>query len=107
MARVNHVGDWGTQFGMLITYLTEDYPELLTQDAEQEAAARAAGRAGAPYPGKMLNPFNITDLTEIYKKAKARFDVDEPFKETARANVVKLQVREDVTAQTLILVCYR
>ena len=28
--RVNHVGDWGTQFGMLITYLREAYPDILT-----------------------------------------------------------------------------
>lgn len=41
--RVNHVGDWGTQFGMLITYLLEAYPDILT------------------------NPPNITDLTAIYK----------------------------------------
>jgi arginyl-tRNA synthetase len=41
--RVNHVGDWGTQFGMLITYLREAYPDILT------------------------NPPNISDLTAIYK----------------------------------------
>lgn len=41
--RVNHVGDWGTQFGMLITYLRETYPDILT------------------------NPPNISDLTAIYK----------------------------------------
>ncbi|MGK7955414.1 MAG: arginine--tRNA ligase, partial [Crocosphaera sp.] len=29
--RLNHVGDWGTQFGMLITYLKEVYPTALTQ----------------------------------------------------------------------------
>ncbi len=28
--RVNHVGDWGTQFGMLIAYLQEKYPDFLT-----------------------------------------------------------------------------
>jgi arginyl-tRNA synthetase len=46
--RVNHVGDWGTQFGMLIKYLKEEYPDFMT------------------------NPPNITDLTTFYKNAKKR-----------------------------------
>ncbi len=48
--RVNHVGDWGTQFGMLITYLQEQFPDILQ------------------------NPPNISDLTLIYKESKKRFD---------------------------------
>jgi arginyl-tRNA synthetase len=65
--RVNHVGDWGTQFGMLITYLKEVYPDILT------------------------NPPNISDLTQIYKESKKKFDIDSSFKENSRLNVVKLQ----------------
>jgi arginyl-tRNA synthetase len=65
--RINHVGDWGTQFGMLITYLLEAFPDILT------------------------NPPNISDLTAIYKASKKRFDDDEKFKETSRNNVVRLQ----------------
>lgn len=65
--RVNHVGDWGTQFGMLITYLLEEYPDILT------------------------NPPNISDLTVIYKESKKRFDANEKFKEQSRLNVVNLQ----------------
>ena len=49
--RLNHVGDWGTQFGMLIQYLREEYPGI-SQGEE----------------------VNITDLTAFYKAAKARFD---------------------------------
>lgn len=67
--RVNHVGDWGTQFGMLITYLMEEYPNFV-----QSGAA------------------TISDLTAIYKASKKRFDCDEKFKEQSRLNVVKLQV---------------
>ena len=66
--RVNHVGDWGTQFGMLITYLQDAYPDILT------------------------NPPNISDLTAIYKASKKRFDAEVEFKERSRLNVVNLQV---------------
>jgi arginyl-tRNA synthetase len=64
---VNHVGDWGTQFGMLITHLREEYPDF------------------------MERPPNITDLTAFYKAAKQRFDDDADFKERARLGVVELQ----------------
>jgi arginyl-tRNA synthetase len=65
--RVNHVGDWGTQFGMLIQYLQEEYPDFSE------------------------NQPNITDLTGFYKCAKKRFDEDPEFKKTAQLNVGKLQ----------------
>ena len=68
--RVNHVGDWGTQFGMLIQYLKEEYPSVTADSAELP---------------------NITDLTEFYKCAKQRFDESPEFKKTAQTNVVKLQ----------------
>jgi arginyl-tRNA synthetase len=67
--RLNHVGDWGTQFGMLIAYLREAYPEALTT----------------------ADALDIGDLVTLYKKAKVRFDEDGNFKETARKEVVKLQ----------------
>lgn len=65
--RINHVGDWGTQFGMLINYLKDEYPDFMT------------------------NPPNITDLTSFYKNAKVRFDEDADFKERSRLGVVELQ----------------
>ena len=65
--RVNHVGDWGTQFGMLILYLKEEFPDFL------------------------VNPPNITDLTTFYKNAKRRFDESPEFKDKARLGVVELQ----------------
>jgi arginyl-tRNA synthetase len=67
--RLNHVGDWGTQFGMLIAYLREAYPEALTT----------------------ADALDIGDLVSLYKQAKVRFDEDPEFKETARNEVVKLQ----------------
>ena len=64
---VNHVGDWGTQFGMLITFLQDSYPDIKT------------------------NPPSISDLNSLYKASKKRFDEDTNFKERSRLNVVKLQ----------------
>ncbi|KAH8741310.1 hypothetical protein FG386_000217 [Cryptosporidium ryanae] len=65
--RVNHVGDWGTQFGMLIEYLREIYPNFIDNLPE------------------------ISDLQEFYKNSKKRFDSDPQFKLNSQRNVVKLQ----------------
>lgn len=66
--RRNHVGDWGTQFGMLIEYLFEEFPNW------EEIGDQAVG-----------------DLQDFYKKAKIKFDVDAAFKEKAQKAVVLLQ----------------
>jgi len=81
--RLNHVGDWGTQFGMLITYLQEAYPSALTQ----------------------ADALDLGDLVSFYKKAKIRFDEDENFKETARQAVVKLQSGDPQSRQAWQLLC--
>jgi arginyl-tRNA synthetase len=81
--RLNHVGDWGTQFGMLITYLREVCPEaLVTSDA-----------------------VDLGDLVAFYKKAKQRFDEDETFKETARQAVVTLQSGDAESIKAWQLLC--
>ncbi|NEP52677.1 MAG: arginine--tRNA ligase, partial [Moorea sp. SIO3C2] len=67
--RLNHVGDWGTQFGMLITYLREAYPSALTT----------------------ADALDLGDLVTLYRQAKQRFDADEEFREASRLEVVKLQ----------------
>ncbi|KAK3288796.1 hypothetical protein CYMTET_3733, partial [Cymbomonas tetramitiformis] len=66
--RLNHVGDWGTQFGMLIEFLKEE------TGGSPENASKAVG-----------------DLQAFYKKAKAKFDEDEDFKLRAQKAVVQLQ----------------
>lgn len=81
--RLNHVGDWGTQFGMLIAYLREAYPEALTT----------------------ADALDLGDLVSLYKKAKIRFDGDESFRETAREEVVKLQSGEKYSLYTWKLLC--
>jgi arginyl-tRNA synthetase len=67
VVRQNHVGDWGTQFGMLLTYMGE------LQEKNDEVS--------------ML----LSDLEKFYQAAKIRFDEDEDFAKQARENVVKLQ----------------
>jgi arginyl-tRNA synthetase len=81
--RLNHVGDWGTQFGMLITYLKEVYPDALTQ----------------------ADALDIGDLVNFYKQAKKRFDEDIEFQETAREAVVKLQSGDQESRQAWQLLC--
>lgn len=81
--RLNHVGDWGTQFGMLIAYLREAYPDALTT----------------------ADALDIGDLVSLYKKAKVRFDEDEEFKETARKEVVKLQEGAEDSRHAWKLLC--
>ncbi|UCG33788.1 MAG: arginine--tRNA ligase [Phycisphaerales bacterium] len=67
--RINHVGDWGTQFGMLLQHVRETQPEVLeTPDS-----------------------FRVGDLEEFYRRAKARFDEDAAFADAARRAVVDLQ----------------
>ena len=62
--RQNHVGDWGTQFGMLLAYLEENPAAVETE---------------------------LSDLEQFYRAAKQRFDDSADFAEHARALVVKLQ----------------
>jgi arginyl-tRNA synthetase len=62
--RQNHIGDWGTQFGMLIAYLEE------------------MGEDGSG---------SLSDLEQFYKDAKGRFDADATFADKSRQYVVKLQ----------------
>jgi len=65
--RQNHMGDWGTQFGMLIAHLSDKL-------ASNEVAETA-----------------LSDLENFYREAKIRFDEEEGFADRARADVVKLQ----------------
>ena len=66
--RQNHIGDWGTQFGMLISYL------------------RSTGTGGEAH---------IEDLDKFYKEARKKFEAEPTFADEARATVVKLQAGGD------------
>ena len=81
--RLNHVGDWGTQFGMLITHLKQVAPEALEHP----------------------DAVDLGDLVVFYRQAKARFDDDEAFQTTAREEVVKLQAGDPLSLRAWGLLC--
>jgi len=79
--RINHIGDWGTQFGMLIAHLQDQFPNYAT-----------------------VSP-PIGDLMKFYKESKKRFDDDAEFKKRAYACVVKLQAHEPDYIKAWNLIC--
>ncbi|XP_015795636.1 arginine--tRNA ligase, cytoplasmic [Tetranychus urticae] len=81
VARVNHLGDWGTQFGMLLAHLTEKFPDYLE------------------------NPPAIGDLQKFYQESKKRFDEDKEFQKRAKDSVVKLQSKEPSFIKAWKLIC--
>jgi arginyl-tRNA synthetase len=81
--RLNHVGDWGTQFGMLITHLKQVAPEALTT----------------------ADAVDLGDLVAFYRQAKQRFDDDPAFQATARQEVVKLQAGDPLSRRAWQLLC--
>ena len=80
--RLNHVGDWGTQFGMLIAHLKDQFPNFSS--------------GAAP---------DISDLMTFYKESKARFDNDADFKKRAYAAVVQLQAHDPEHIKGWNLIC--
>ena len=81
--RLNHVGDWGTQFGMLITQLKD----LYSNDLEE------------------IGKIKISDLVEFYKASKKRFDNEIEFQKRSREEVVKLQSGDSKSIQAWKLLC--
>lgn len=81
MLRINHVGDWGTQFGMLIVHLQERFPNYLS-----------------------VSP-PISDLQSFYKESKIRFDENEAFKKKAYEAVVKLQSHDPNYIKAWQMIC--
>jgi len=81
--RLNHVGDWGTQFGMLIEYMKETHPGFLD---------------GGAMP-------DISDLNAFYKASKKRFDEDEEFKKKSQLCVVGLQGGDELSRAAWQRIC--
>lgn len=81
VVRRHHIGDWGTQFGMLIQYLTEHPGELTHEGDGGEVDGEAA----------------MSSLNRLYKASRALFDSDEEFKARSRDRVVALQAGDEET----------
>lgn len=81
VVRLNHVGDWGTQFGMLIAHLEDEFPNY-----------------------KQVVP-PIADLQTFYKASKKRFDDDADFKKRAYERVVQLQGGNKDVRKAWQLIC--
>jgi len=81
--RLNHIGDWGTSFGMLITYMKTEAPDVLT--------------------GKQNT--DLSHLVNWYKTSKKKFDEDPEFKKAAQLEVVALQGGEPKALQAWKIIC--
>ena len=80
VVRRHHIGDWGTQFGMLIQYLIE-HPHELDHKQDDKVSGEEA----------------MSNLDRLYKASRALFDSDEEFKTRARRRVVDLQAGDPET----------
>lgn len=81
--RLNHIGDWGTAFGMLIAYMKENAPHVL-QGKEKT---------------------DLTHLVTWYKASKHQFDADPDFKKKSQLEVVALQGGDKEALQAWEIIC--
>ncbi len=81
--RLNHVGDWGTSFGMLIAYMKECAPQVLTGNEKTD----------------------LTHLVEWYRMSKKRFDEDPSFKKASQLQVVGLQQGDSAARKAWEIIC--
>ncbi len=81
--RLNHIGDWGTAFGMLIAYIKANEPKILTGE----------------------KPADLQILVGLYKASKKLFDEDEPFKKESQLEVVALQGGDKQALKAWELIC--
>lgn len=81
--RLNHIGDWGTSFGMLIAYMKEHASEIISGEKNTD----------------------LLHLMSFYKSAKARFDVDPDFKKLSQLEVVQLQGGNPESLRAWKIIC--
>lgn len=81
--RLNHIGDWGTAFGMLIAYMEEVAPNVLTGNQQAD----------------------LTDLMAWYRESKQYFDSDAAFKKKAQLKVVILQQGDPEALKAWQIIC--
>lgn len=80
--RLNHVGDWGTQFGMLITYLSQQKLSI-----------------------EQIRAMDLSELLKVYRAAKVAFDEDTEFKLRAQKAVVALQQGDKTALEIWQAIC--
>lgn len=83
VVRLNHIGDWGTAFGMLIAYMKEQAPQVI--EGEQTT--------------------DLTHLVAWYKAAKQKFDADPEFKKASQKEVVALQGGDPTALKAWEIIC--
>lgn len=81
--RLNHLGDWGTSFGMLIAYIKEEAPAVLRGEQHTD----------------------LTHLVNWYKASKKKFDEDPEFKRTSQLEVVALQKGDPDAKKAWEVIC--
>ncbi len=81
--RLNHIGDWGTAFGMLIAYLKESHPLILTGEEDTD----------------------LSHLVEWYKASKKKFDENPEFKKRSQLEVVALQSGQPESLKAWKIIC--
>ncbi len=81
--RLNHIGDWGTSFGMLIAYLKEEEPEVLSGAKQTD----------------------LTQLVNWYRASKKRFDEDAEFKKRGQQEVSVLQAGDPKALHAWKIIC--
>ena len=79
--RINHIGDWGTQFGMLIAHMQDVFPDFMEKQPQ------------------------LSDLESFYVAAKKKFEGDEAFKKRAQLNVVSLQSGNEESLKAWKICC--
>lgn len=81
--RLNHIGDWGTAFGMLIAYIKQEVPDVITGE----------------------KTIDLTQLVKFYQFAKKRFDENPEFKRQSQLEVVALQSGDSKTLKAWGIIC--
>lgn len=81
--RLNHIGDWGTPFGMLIEYLKTKHLDVLSGKKQAE----------------------LSDLARWYKEARKCFDEDDAFRTQSQQQVIQLQAKEPEAMKAWNLIC--
>lgn len=83
VVRLNHIGDWGTAFGMLIAYMKTEAPKVLSGEQSTD----------------------LPQLMHWYKASKKKFDDDQDFKKASQLQVVALQKGEPQARHAWEIIC--